>query len=103
MARLEGRFRLRPWALTRVQQIWHLFAFMDVPRRIAQQRVPTMAIDLIPYVDARGRPPDRSNELINLHRPQILKDLWAIQAVHFSSIHGFRRRKFNVRLRAYGS
>jgi hypothetical protein len=75
----------------------------NVPRRIARERVPIMGIDLIPYVDARGRPPDRSDELINLHRPQILKDLWAIQAVHFSSIHGFRRRKFNVRLRAYGS
>ena len=29
-----------------------LFAFMDVPRRIARERVPTMAIDIIPYVDA---------------------------------------------------
>jgi hypothetical protein len=32
-----------------------------------------MGIDLIPYVDARGRPPDRSDELISLHRPQIFK------------------------------
>ena len=42
VARLEGRFRLLPWAFTRVQQIWYLFAFMDVPRRIARERVPTI-------------------------------------------------------------
>jgi hypothetical protein len=27
---------------------------MDVPRPIARERVPTMGIDLIPYVDAHG-------------------------------------------------
>ena len=79
-----------------------LFA-MDAATRIARERVPTMGIDLIPYVDACGRPPDRSDELISLHRSQIFQDLRAMQAVHFSSIHGFRRRKFNVRLRASGS
>ena len=36
----------------------------DVPRRIARERVPTMGVELIPYVDAHGRPPDRSDELI---------------------------------------
>jgi hypothetical protein len=33
-------FGLLPWPLTRVQRIWHLFASMDVPRRIARERVP---------------------------------------------------------------
>src|SRR5271165_5195811 len=28
------------------------------PRRIAAERVPTIGIDLIPYVDAHGQPPD---------------------------------------------
>jgi hypothetical protein len=32
-----------------------------------------LGIDLIPYVDACGRPPDRSDELISLHRRQISK------------------------------
>jgi hypothetical protein len=40
VGRLEARFRLLPWPLTRVQRIWHLFAFVDVPRRIARERVP---------------------------------------------------------------
>jgi hypothetical protein len=31
----------------------------DVPRRIARERVPTMGVDLIPSVDACGRPPAR--------------------------------------------
>ena len=43
MARLEARFRLLPWPLARVQRIWHLFGFMDVPRRIARERIPTVA------------------------------------------------------------
>jgi hypothetical protein len=40
-------FGLLPWPLTRVQRIWHLFASMDVPRRIARERaarVPTIAV-----------------------------------------------------------
>ena len=62
VARFEARFRLSPMPLTRVQRIWHLFASMDVPRRIARERVPNMGVDLIPYVDACGRPPDRSDD-----------------------------------------
>jgi hypothetical protein len=58
MARLDARFRLLPWPLARVQRIWLLFAPMDVPRRIARERVPTMGVDLTLYVDAHGRPPD---------------------------------------------
>ena len=61
MARLEARFRLLPWPLTRVQRIWLLFASMDVPRRIARERVPTMGVEpYTPYVDADGRPPERN-------------------------------------------
>ncbi len=87
----------------RPSEALHPIRSSDVLPRIARERVPTMGIDLIPYVDARGRPPDRSDELIGLHRPQISKDLWAMQTVHFSSIHGFRRREFNVRLRDSGN
>jgi hypothetical protein len=41
-----------------------LFASIDVPRRIARERVLRSAslplgVDLTPYVDAHGRPPDR--------------------------------------------
>jgi hypothetical protein len=28
--------------LARAERIWRLFAFMDVPRRIVRERVPTM-------------------------------------------------------------
>ena len=56
-------FGLLPWPLTRVQGIWLLFASMDVPRRIARERVPAMGVDFTPYVDAHGRPPDGSDEL----------------------------------------
>jgi len=52
VARFEARFRLLPWPLTRVQRIWLLFASIDVPRRIARERVLTMGVDLTPYVDA---------------------------------------------------
>jgi hypothetical protein len=71
VARLEARFRLLrllPWPLTRVQRIWHLFAFMDVPRRIARERVPTMGVDLIPYVDAHGRPRTEATSLLRLRK-----------------------------------
>src|SRR5271165_4241543 len=43
VARLEARFRLLPGPLTRVQRIWLLFTSMNVPRRIARERVPTDA------------------------------------------------------------
>ena len=46
VARLEARFRLLPWPLARVQRIWRLFAFMDVRRRIARERVPTSRNDV---------------------------------------------------------
>jgi hypothetical protein len=38
----EARFRLLTWPLARAERIWRLFAFMDVPRRIVRERVPTM-------------------------------------------------------------
>jgi hypothetical protein len=59
VARFEARFRLLPWPLTPVQRIWHLFAFIDLPRRIARERVPTIAgardLHGFPYADAHGR------------------------------------------------
>ena len=36
----------------------------NVPRRIARERVPTMGARPYTDVDAHGRPPDRSDELI---------------------------------------
>jgi len=40
----------------------------DVPRRIARERVPTMGVDLIPYVDAHGRPRTEATSLLRLRK-----------------------------------
>jgi hypothetical protein len=75
VARLEGRFRLLSWTLTRVQQIWYLFAFMDVPRRIARERVPTTRIArrrvLVYHLTGRACKPDDclSSHQRDLHCP----------------------------------
>ncbi len=60
------------------------------------ERVPTIGIDLIPYVDAHGRPPDQSDEL-SLHRAQISKDLCAMQAKDFAPLMSFRRSSHSPR------
>jgi hypothetical protein len=68
VARLEARFRLSPMAAHACRRD---MAFVRVYGRATPDRAgvrpgvrPYHGIDLIPYVDARGPPPDRNDELI---------------------------------------
>ena len=50
VARLEAGFRLLPMAAHACRAdiaFVRVYAFMDMPRRIARERVPTMGIDLM--------------------------------------------------------